>query len=98
MAPWSTAFHDVSSSPRRWRLRASCEDDGNSCAVLSHARRVPLNRYDRYIFQARATAMQLTKLPTTMRGSDIRPCSHPYSAEVKYTRCAARNARKKALM
>jgi hypothetical protein len=42
--------------------------------------------------------MQLTKLPTTIRGSAIRPCSQPYSAEVKYTRCAARMARKIALM
>src|SRR5471030_1958578 len=74
----------------------SPSSDGKSCIVLSHASRLPVTRCPMNSFHARDTAMKLMKLPTTIRGTDNSPCSHPYNRVTKKIRCATRSSNAQA--
>ncbi|MNP75849.1 hypothetical protein D3C76_1729750 [compost metagenome] len=57
--------------------------EGKSCMVLSQTSLRFMTLPTRNMRQAREAAMKLTKLPTSMRGMDSRPCCQPYSTAVK---------------
>ncbi|MNL37438.1 hypothetical protein D3C87_1595830 [compost metagenome] len=77
------ACQDSNTLPSLRGAAATRSVDGKSCMVLSQTSLRLSTLPTRNMRQARDAAMKLTKLPTTIRGMDSKPCCQPYSTVVK---------------